>query len=340
MSKVLVTEDYLEDIADAIRGKLSSSDTYTPGQMAGAIESIPTGGITPTGTINITENGSVDVTQYATANVNVSGGGGDTYAFIIATYAAGATCTASNGTITLTAPDTSGTAVFAIPTPASTPETWTITQTLAGATGSTTVSVSQHGASYAVNVPGLLPLEYTRVEYLEVGSTAGPYINTGVANNSTAYFEITGQYTSAPGNNEAMFGAATSIGEYVVNAWGGAFFVAGTSHYTTFTATDKNTYAADSDGMSVNGMATGTAVNWSVTSGLNYCLFAMNYGGSIYKGRNVHIYGCKLYSGTSIVREFIPCYRNADNEPGMYDSINGVFYTNDGTGSFAVGPDA
>ena len=71
-----MTEDYLEDIADAIRGKLSSSDTYTPGQMAGAIENIPTGGITPTGTINITENGSVDVTQYATANVNVSGGGG------------------------------------------------------------------------------------------------------------------------------------------------------------------------------------------------------------------------------------------------------------------------
>lgn len=79
MAKVLVTEDYLEDIADAIRGKLSSADTYTPGQMAGAIESIPSGGITPTGTINITENGTVDVTQYATANVDVSGGGDDPF---------------------------------------------------------------------------------------------------------------------------------------------------------------------------------------------------------------------------------------------------------------------
>lgn len=71
MSKVTVTEDYLMDIADAIRGKLSSSSTYTPGQMAAAIESIPTGGITPTGTINITQNGTADVTQYASAAVNV-----------------------------------------------------------------------------------------------------------------------------------------------------------------------------------------------------------------------------------------------------------------------------
>ena len=73
MSKVLVTEDYLEDIADAIRGKLSVQTQYKPGQMAAAIESIPTG-VTPTGTINITENGDFDVTNYATASVDVSGG--------------------------------------------------------------------------------------------------------------------------------------------------------------------------------------------------------------------------------------------------------------------------
>lgn len=71
MSKVTVTESYLEDIGDAIRGKLGTSQDYTPGQMAAAIESIPTGGITPTGTISITQNGTADVTQYASAAVNV-----------------------------------------------------------------------------------------------------------------------------------------------------------------------------------------------------------------------------------------------------------------------------
>lgn len=42
MAKVLITEDYLSDIGDAIRGKLGGSTQYTPGQMASAISSIPT----------------------------------------------------------------------------------------------------------------------------------------------------------------------------------------------------------------------------------------------------------------------------------------------------------
>lgn len=44
MAKVVVSESHLEDIADAIRAKNGTSDTYTPAQMATAISNISGGG--------------------------------------------------------------------------------------------------------------------------------------------------------------------------------------------------------------------------------------------------------------------------------------------------------
>lgn len=51
------------------------------------------------------------------------------------------------------------------------------------------------------------------------------------------------------------------------------------------------------------------------------------------------IYECYITQYVDVLYEFIPCYRKVDLVAGMYDRVNGVFYTNAGTGSFIVGPD-
>lgn len=78
MANRLYDETAISNIANAIRTKNGTQNTYTVAQMADAIIAIPSGGggITPTGTISITNNGTYDVTTYASASVSVSGGGG------------------------------------------------------------------------------------------------------------------------------------------------------------------------------------------------------------------------------------------------------------------------
>lgn len=74
MSEVIVTESSLSDIADAIRAKNGTQNTYKPGQMAAAITALPTATIEP---LSVTENGTYTAQSggYSPVVVNVSGGG-------------------------------------------------------------------------------------------------------------------------------------------------------------------------------------------------------------------------------------------------------------------------
>jgi hypothetical protein len=70
MAEKLYTEEYISDIADAIRRKNGKTVTYTVSEMAEAIDDI-TSYPEPTGTQQITENGIVSVKDKEFADVNV-----------------------------------------------------------------------------------------------------------------------------------------------------------------------------------------------------------------------------------------------------------------------------
>ena len=97
-----------------------------------------------------------------------------------------------------------------------------------------------------------------------------------------------------------------------------------------------------------NVLNTHTFSHFSYVTAYNWCLLGRNNSGTISEyPKPIQIY----LSNTDNVN-LLACYIKIGNEyidqhgtncpagtPGMYDIINNVFYTNDGTGNFTPGPD-
>jgi hypothetical protein len=54
----------------------------------------------------------------------------------------------------------------------------------------------------------------------------------------------------------------------------------------------------------------------------------------------IRLYGCQIWEGTTLVRNFIPAKTREDQMVGLYDTVNHKFYINAGSGTFTVGPPA
>jgi len=102
-------------------------------------------------------------------------------------------------------------------------------------------------------------------------------------------------------------------------------------------------FESGNQSLKVNGTVLGTASYAWNTSVPYMSIFGAYYGNLTAKALErslVSVYSCKFYgSDDLLLDEFIPCYRKADGEPGMYGTLSKRFYTNAGTGSFEKGQD-
>lgn len=209
----------------------------------------------------------------------------------------------------------------------------------------TTAPNSEQGSNGSVYLQYGIPIEYTPVEYLEVTSM-GPYIDTGVPCKNNPYYEVTFQYMQTPQDNYGVFGAFENSTEVIINTYGGVSYASAMAGQGanravfTSTALQKHTVLANAGGIYIDGVRSSATVNWSQANfSRTYYLFAFDFAGGpgIYKTANTRIYSCRLWSGSILLRHYVPVYRNSDNEPGMYDLVNMEFKSNAGTGSFSVG---
>ena len=143
-----------------------------------------------------------------------SGGSNGIFAAIAVSYPSGSTCTATNGTTTLTAADTSGQVVFGIPEPASTPETWTVSCSSGSNSASTNVSISSSGQIENVTLSYTLLFYFEGNEhYADPGMTWQQWINSGY--NTSTEFLISGNFIYKRSND--MYRVASATTYYSVN---------------------------------------------------------------------------------------------------------------------------
>lgn len=187
-------------------------------------------------------------------------------------------------------------------------------------------------------VPRNLPSGYTQVEYIESSGTQ--YIDTGFkpSNNSRVVMDI----QASEFNNRWLFGSRTSstsasfaVGlmstSTVHSEYGSANTTATVSKATERTTVDKNKNVCLFGSVAV----TNTAATFSGTYPI-YLLSLNNGGTAASKGFVGKLYSCQIYNNGTLVRDYVPC-KNSAGTAGLYDLANGSFYTNAGSGTFAVG---
>ena len=190
----------------------------------------------------------------------------------------------------------------------------------------------------------ILPEGYTQVDYIESNGTQ--YIDTGVNADSNLRLILDVAFTGSSESNQNI-GAINLAGDstrYHILCRGGTFnnFSIGvrSSLYSTLSPLDTLRHSFEvlpKEGVAiVDGQSYSLSTTSDFDTSLNFYLFSRNSTGTIYNSK-VKQWICKMYYNNVLVRDFIPCYRNSDNEVGLYDLVNNVFYTNQGTGAFTYG---
>ena len=201
-----------------------------------------------------------------------------------------------------------------------------------------------------------VPSEYQKVEY--ISSTGTQYIDSGLAPSTLGgnyrleigeshSSDISNLYVIGGAMNNTAAGAranirintATNCQAFVNNSDNSgnlslsrATLVADSMNDIKFTVSTTNTTRK----LEVNGSSTSSTAAFTSSSTTTWKVFGM----SSYKfvGK---LYYARIYDSSNdhLERDFVPVYRKSDGVIGLYDTANGVFYTNAGTGDFGKGTD-
>ena len=200
----------------------------------------------------------------------------------------------------------------------------------------------------------LLPEEYQEVEYIRSeGKTQ--YIDTGIKSNEIYGFELTLTPISRTSDYNGFMGATYDNFHVAFGPSNTSTFtkIRGTSYVNSLPVDSSNIFTWKCLNNTIqlfkNGESSLTQ-NFSAgalgTTSTNIYIFRCASGNTGIT--DIKLYSFKLYNQSGeLVRDFIPCYTKqaiTNNEVnyeantiGLYDTVNNIFYSNNGTGKFTIG---
>lgn len=200
------------------------------------------------------------------------------------------------------------------------------------------------------SIQGKLPEAYQELEYIQ--NNGEQFIDTGVIPNNSTGIDVTYKAIDYS-KSQYIAGSRGSAINYAVNGsasrtdWDLRFD--GSVIYSNVERNDNiwRSIISMKNGKgtwTLSDLDTGlsksfTISNKTVTTDLSLTIFSYNAPSLTYSTihTGLRIYNFKIYDGDVLIRDLVPCYRKSDDVIGMYDLVNGVFYTNKGTGTFIKG---
>lgn len=240
---------------------------------------------------------------------------------------------------------------------------YTLSGTLTVGTSTITVSYGGKTTTFSVTVSEapLLPTEYQQVEYIKATGTQYMYTGLTVYDHPSSTnpdsidkytididFQFDEWQSNYATNIMAGFGAAAgkwigyanSVSNIAMGTTSGMYF-SGTPtdrhqyHYEAFVSGNNAKWTRD-DGATITRSFTGVNGD-NMTLSLFYVVVTSGTQSDFHF--NGKLFACTAYKLGEKVMDLIPCYRKADGEIGLYDTVGNHFYTNEGTGTFLKGAD-
>lgn len=195
------------------------------------------------------------------------------------------------------------------------------------------------------SVQNILPDEYQQVEYIE--GTGTQYISIDYIASSITKAKGRFQITNIE-KAGFIFGSRSPSTDlaYTLNWGGGLPYKYYNSYRVMFLTTKEidnevHTFYKNKNELYVDGELLNTATEADFVTPQKMSIFACNNGDSVgYYPAMVKLFNLQFYDEEELKIDLIPCYRKSDNEIGLYDLVNEVFYTNLGTGEFLKGNNA